>query len=106
MTLECQSPFQYKNQTKKFGLVNWLTSGISGTAAGLFLILFSHMFLILKEIAYNTKKEPTDISEQKREENSLIPLLVPILRTIGIIIIIAGWLWPVLNNFNGKINPL
>lgn len=100
--LNCQgfgsSPYSRPNPFEVFGLIMWLTSGISFTAAGLFLILFGHMSVVLREIAINTRKEAEKNDPyKKKEEYSAILSIVPILKIIGVIIIIAGWAWPLLS---------
>lgn len=99
VTLYSQSfgGFQRNNPLETLGLIMWLTSGITFSAIGLFLILFGHAALVLREIAFNTRKETENNPDKKKEEYNAIPSLVPIIKIIGVIIIIAGWVWPLLS---------
>jgi hypothetical protein len=97
-TLYSQSfGFPNNNRLEVLGLIMWLTTGIACSAVGLFLILFGHTSLVLREIALNSRKETGDDANKKKEEYNAIPSLAPILKIIGVIIAIAGWVWPILS---------
>ncbi|MCU0287554.1 MAG: hypothetical protein MUF15_14310 [Acidobacteria bacterium] len=93
------TPFQrnYSDPIKTLGLIMWITSGITFSAVGLFLILFCHVALVLREIAFNTRREAENNPYKQREEYHAIPSIVSILKIIGFIIIAAGWVWPLLS---------
>lgn len=79
-------------------IISWLASGIIFSTVGIFIILFGQMVLAIKEIAINTRQTSED-EKIKKEDYHSVGSLVPILKIIGILIIIAGWLWPFIGKY-------
>jgi len=44
-----------------------------------------------------SRKETGDDANKKKEEYNAIPSLASLLKIIGVIIAIAGWVWPILS---------
>ncbi len=77
----------------------WLTTGIIFSAIGIFFILFSQIALAVKEMALNSRNAIEKDENKGKEEYKLVESLVPFLKVIGIVIIVAGWLYPLINKF-------
>jgi len=101
MTSSLYSQFgvgSFSERANSFGWVVWFVSGVTFSTAGIGIILFGSMALALREIALNTRKtEATDA--EKKETYSIIMSLAPVFKLIGILLIIYGWVWPIIIRF-------
>jgi hypothetical protein len=67
---------RYSNPLEILSVIIWLAYGIFFTAIGTFLILFGQTSLVLREIAFNSRKETEDDANKKKEQYNAIPTLV------------------------------